>query len=133
MKKKHISVILFCLYLGAVAMLCFAHGEQLPDLPTTWFGIPADKVAHALMFLPFPVLSFQAFRPYRTGTAGKTAILAMFTVAGAGVALATEKIQSALEYRSYETLDLLADAAGLAAGAFICAILIFIQSKRKGK
>lgn len=133
MKHKHISVILFCLYLGAVAVLCFARGEQLPDMPTTWFGIPADKIAHMLMFLPFPILSYQAFHPYRTGVAGQYGLLAMFTAAGAALAFATEKLQGILEYRSYELADLAADGIGLAAGAAVCAIYIYIHSKRSGQ
>ena len=102
-------------------------------MPTTWFGIPADKIAHMLMFLPFPILSYQAFHPYRTGVAGQYGLLAMFTAAGAALAFATEKLQGILEYRSYELADLAADGIGLAAGAAACAVYIYIHSKRSGQ
>ena len=129
MERRLISIVLFCLYLGAVAVLCFAHGDQLPDLPSTWFGIPSDKVAHALMFMPFPILSYQAFRPKRA----EAVTLIIFTFTGAGVASATEKIQSMLAYRSYELQDLFADCIGLTVGAVICAAIIFINSKKAVK
>lgn len=133
MKRKLISVILFCLYLTAVAILCFVRGEQLPDLPSSWFGIPTDKIAHALMFLPFPILSYQAFYPYKTGTLGKIAMVTIFTIVGAGVALGTEKIQGLLQYRTYEIADLIADFIGIAAGASICMAYILIKSNRDVK
>ena len=133
MERRLISIVLFCLYLGAVAVLCFAHGDQLPDLPSTWFGIPSDKVAHALMFMPFPILSYQAFRPKRAENIWKAVTLTIFTFTGAGVASATEKIQSMLAYRSYELQDLIADCIGLTAGAVICAAIIFINSKKAVK
>lgn len=130
MKRKLISAILFCLYLGAVAVLCFIRGEQLPDMPSTWLGIPMDKLAHILMFIPFPLLSYQVFYPYKTGPAGKLGMLSVFTLVGAGVALGTEKIQEALQYRTYEVLDLAADSIGLIIGAVFCAVFILIESKR---
>lgn len=131
MKGKYISITLFCLYLITIAMLCFMRGEQLPDLPTTWFGIPADKVVHMLMFLPFPMLSYQVFHPDNAGKTRQYATLVLLTVIGAGVALATEKLQGVLEYRAEDKLDMAADFIGLIAGSAICFIYLFILSVRK--
>ena len=131
MTRKHISVLLFCLYLGAVAALCFVHGEQLPDLPSKWLGIPADKVMHALMFLPFPILAFQAFHSHDKRISGSLILLAVSAVVGAGVAVATEKLQGILEYRTYESLDLIADFIGIIAGTLICSAYIVVRMKRR--
>jgi hypothetical protein len=59
--RRIIFLLLFCLYIAAVAYLCFARPDEVPSLPETWFGLPADKVAHFLMFLPFPFLGYIAF------------------------------------------------------------------------
>ena len=131
MKGKYISITLFSLYLLTVALLCFMHGEQLPDLPKTWFGIASDKVVHMLMFLPFPMLSYQVFHPHKGGSARRYATLVLLTAIGAGVASATEKLQGLLDYRAEDKLDMMADFIGLSAGALICGAYIFILSMRR--
>ena len=42
-------------------MLCFTSSDKLPDIQKTIFGFPTDKVAHFLMFLPFPILFYMAW------------------------------------------------------------------------
>ena len=55
--KSILSRVLFLMYLGAIALLCFISGEKIPDIQREIFGIPTDKLVHFFMFLPFPVLS----------------------------------------------------------------------------
>ena len=59
--KTFLARILFFLYLAAVAFLCFMHVDKLPDVQKFIFGIPTDKIAHFLMFLPFPILAYLAY------------------------------------------------------------------------
>ena len=59
---KKISLALFCIYLVAVAALCFLRPSSLPEMNIkTFLGLPIDKVLHFLMFLPYPVLSGMSF------------------------------------------------------------------------
>lgn len=117
----------FVLYLTGVALLCFMHGDKLPDVTGTWFGLPADKVAHMAMFLPFMPLSYFTFRCRKGSTWLNVFILLILLVLGAGTAYLTEIIQEKLSYRTYDQLDLYADCAGLAAGFGIILVWIFIR------
>lgn len=130
MKRKHISVILFCLYMGAVALLCFARGEQLPQFPMNWFGIPADKIIHFLMFMPFPILSFTTFNPRENTIKGENIIILASFCTGIILSLSTELIQNTLGYRSYELADLMMDFAGIATGTAICLVRINRNRRR---
>ena len=60
-KARKIFRILLVLYLISILVLCFANLSSLPDVSNTLFGIDIDKVAHFLMFLPFPALFFLSF------------------------------------------------------------------------
>lgn len=116
----------FILYLAGVALLCFMHGDQLPDITGTWFGIPKDKVGHIAMFLPFMPLSYFTFRRRKGSALINLLILSVLLVLGAGTAYMTEIIQEKLSYRTYDAMDLYADFAGLAAGfSIIVAWLLF--------
>ena len=119
--KTILSRILFLFYLALVALILFMRPDRLPDLQKEIFGFPADKAAHFLMFLPFPVLSFMAFVP-PAKTAWKV-ILHSFAVLLAGAALAamTEYVQGLLPYRVKDFSDFRADI--LAIG--ISALLVF--------
>ena len=128
-KKRFISVTIFCLYLAAVAFLCFAKPEDIPQLPTSWFGLPADKVGHFLMFAPFPLLAYTVFENSDMSTARKLSILAVILCFGIGMASGTEKIQAALAYREASMDDFIADMTGLAVGGV--ATIIYIFTKRK--
>ncbi len=129
-RKQLISAIVFCLYLAAVAYLCFAKPETIPQLPQTWLRLPADKVGHFIMFLPFPALAFMAFEAKGMTKAGKWLLLATIIIAGMGMAVGTEHIQAQLEYRSAEGNDLLADGLGLVSGGICAAAYIFIRRNK---
>ncbi len=127
--KKIALSVLFCLYIAAVAYLCFAKPDQMPQLPKTWFGLPSDKVGHFLMFLPFPLLAFMTFEGKDISLGRKLMLLGVIVAAGAGMAVGTEHIQAQLGYRAAEHTDMLADTAGLIAGT--AATLTYILSGKK--
>lgn len=120
--KTILSRILFFLYLAAIAFLCFMKVDKLPEIQRVIFGIPADKLAHFLMFLPFPILAFLAYdhvtdKPWRC-----VLFAVMNLLCGAAVALLTEYIQGLLPYRSRDLADFKVDL--LAIG--ISTLLVFI-------
>ena len=125
-----ISIFIFCLYIAAVAYLCFARPDDMPQLPQLWLGLPADKVGHFLMFTPFPLLGYLTFEVKEMSVGRKLFLIAILIAFGAGLALGTEYIQARLEYRSSESSDLLADVIGLITGGIFTLIYIFL---RKGK
>ena len=130
--KTILARILFLVYLAAIAFLCFMHADKLPDMQKTLLGIPTDKVAHFLMFLPFPILAFLAY-DHATNKFWSALLFAVLTMAvGAGIAWGTEYIQGMLPYRTRDMADLRADllALGISTlGVFI--IDISNLSKRK--
>ena len=128
--RKQISLVLFCLYIAAVAFLCFTPGEQLPELPKTWFGLPSDKVAHGLMFFPFTILGYLSFTSEDNKTLQKVLVLAILIAVGCGMAYATESIQRILGYRAYDISDIKADLIGLGVGSFISTLFIIFSIKK---
>ena len=111
--KTILARILFFLYLAAIAFLCFMHADKIPDMQKTLFGIPTDKVAHFLMFLPFPILTFLAF-DHVTNKVWSAVLFAVLTFAvGAAIAWGTEYIQGMLPYRSRDVADFRADLLAL--------------------
>ena len=127
--SRIIYLTLFCLYMAVLAFLCFAKPEDVPQMPELWFGLPADKVGHFIMFAPFPVLGYVAFCRKDMSLGGQFLLVLGLTAAGAALAVGTELGQAMLQYRSAETDDLAADAAGLSCG--IAAVIVFIILKRK--
>ena len=110
---------LFCVYIVAVVLLCVIHTSNIPELPKSFFGIPIDKIAHFIMFLPFVILSYTSFAPEGKGIGRKIAVLAILLLLGCIFAFSTEKLQAMTAYRSYEIMDMVADATGLACGSLI--------------
>ena len=111
--KTILARILFVVYLAAIAFLCFMHADKLPDMQKTLFGIPTDKVAHFLMFLPFPILAFLAY-DHVTNKVWSAVLFAVLTFAvGAAIAWGTEYVQGMLPYRSRDIADLRADLLAL--------------------
>ena len=129
--RINIMSIAFCMYLAAVAVLCFMHGDSMPDMSGTWFGLQKDKVAHFLMFLPFTPLSYLTFRKKSSPIWTKILVLTLMLLIGAALAYSTEIIQERLKYRSYETSDLMSDGIGLAAGYTTIIIGLIIKKSRK--
>ncbi len=106
--------ILFFLYIAIVLVLCFGRFDNAPAVPWSILGIPTDKLAHFVLFFPFPILAFLAFDQY-TETPRQTLLFAGTTlVVGILVAMGTEWGQDLFtEYRRGEFGDFLADFIAL--------------------
>ena len=120
--KTILARILFFLYLAAIAFLCFMHVDKLPEVQQFIFGIPTDKVAHFLMFLPFPILAYLAY-DHLTNKVWSAIFFAIATfIIGALIANGTEYVQGTLPYRSMDINDFKADALALA----VSCVFVFI-------
>lgn len=128
-----LSRILFILYLGTVALICFMRPDRLPDLQKTIFGFPTDKVAHFMMFLPFPILSFMAFVP----SAKKVWVVALHSflvlLAGCAVAALTEYVQGFLPYRTKDFSDFKADLLALSISTLLVFLVDIFHFRNKRK
>lgn len=114
--QRRYYIMTLCLYLGAVLALCLIRPEGLPQVSPSFLGIPIDKVAHFLMFLPFVLLAYASLIKHDIQAGRKAAVLAILTIAGIGLAAGTEYMQSLTEYRSCDINDLYADIMGVLAG-----------------
>ena len=120
--KTILARILFFLYLAAIAFLCFMRVDRIPDLQQSLLGIPTDKIAHFLMFLPFPILAYLAY-DHLTNKVWSAILFAVATfVIGSLLAYGTEFVQGRLPYRSMDMNDFKADAIALA----ISSVFVFI-------
>ena len=128
-KVNYISLALFCIYIAAVILLCIIKTDSLPELPKLLLGIPLDKIAHFMMFLPFPILGYMTFHHTERGKLMDMAILGILFILGAGFALSTERLQAVTSYRSYEVADMIADFAGIVTG--VTAVIIYILTRNK--
>ena len=131
LKMRYISAFLLCAYIVAVAVLCFMKPSSLPQVEMDFFGIPMDKVVHFIMFLPFSILAYMTFWPADAGKLRKMAVLLIILIFGAGMAVATEKIQAMTGYRSGDIMDFAADMKGILTGAALTALFILLKKNRK--
>ncbi len=130
--KTILARILFFLYLAAIAFLCFMHVDKLPDVDKFLFGIPADKLAHFLMFLPFPILAYLAYDHLTNRFWSAVLFVAATFIIGALLAYGTEYVQGKLPYRSMDINDFKADALALAiSSVFVFIIDVTHLQKRK--
>lgn len=131
MKQRALFRILFFVYVAAVLFLCFGHFDSTPDVPTSFLGIPTDKLVHFGMFFPFPILAFLAFDRY-TGTVRATLLFSGITfLVGILLAFGTEWGQAHLtNYRSGDPMDLTADILAL---ALSCLIVVFWDIRKQKK
>lgn len=117
-----LSRILFFLYLVAVAFVCFMRPDRLPDVQKDILGIPSDKVAHFLMFFPFPILTFLSFGKPNKKPWGAVLFAFLNLLAGSAVAALTEYVQGLLPYRTKDFSDFKADFLALV----ISTLLVFL-------
>ena len=129
---KKISLALFCIYLVAVAALCFLRPSSLPEMNIkTFLGLPIDKVLHFLMFLPYPAIAYIAFRPENRRKWLHLLVLLAVFAAGIGLAMTTEKLQGLSEYRAYEVTDFYADILGMECCTIATALYIIFRRDKK--
>ena len=121
--------LLFVLYIITVCVLCFTGSPSLPEVDQFIFGIPLDKIAHFLMFAPFPVLAYYAFERLGGKTDHNVRFALLTFLTGELFALLTETVQHFLPTRSMELSDFLADTIGIT----LCtvAMAIFRNLRRK--
>lgn len=126
MTKRSLTVwrIIMLLYLLAVAYICFAPGDRMPQMPQWDLPIPMDKLVHFTMFLPFPIVAFFAFN--LKGSLKNIAVLFLIGVSLAGL---TEIIQSFSPTRSMEGMDFLADCIGI---GLSCLLLLLLRKACDG-
>ena len=127
--SRSILTIMFCVYLAAVFILCFINGDGMPKVQLTLLGIPADKLAHFCMFVPYPMLSFLAFRPQEASKRREIMLLCILAALGVGLAYGTEQLQGLTDYRSYELADFYADLTGICFGSLATLILILFRRR----
>ena len=120
---------LFVLYIIALCVLCFADAPDMPEVDKFILGIPMDKIAHFLMFAPFPVLAYYSFERLGGNTDHNVRFALLTFLAGELFALMTETVQYFLPTRSMDLSDFLADTIGIT----LCtaAMAIYCNLRRK--
>lgn len=133
--RKVTGTILLTAYLAAVAYCCFGQFSDLPDIgPNTFFGIPADKVAHFLMFFPFPILCHLAFAGWTSKPRHTVISVSVVFLTGAAIAAATEIGQTFTDYRSGDICDYIADTLSLAISSVIVLLSdLYVKKHRNAK
>lgn len=121
---------MFCIYIAAVMYLCLMKPEDMPQTEMYIFGIPADKVAHFLMFLPFPILAYKMLWKGERKLWADISILAGSMAVGIGMAFLTEHLQALTQYRTSDINDVYADMKGLGVGGLIITANILIKTIR---
>lgn len=129
LKQRHIWLCILCIYFGAVLTVCLIRPESLPEVQPDLWGIPIDKVAHFLMFFPYPIIAYRTFRPTFSSRWIHLLVLAAIFAAGTGIAMGTERLQGMSEYRSFEMEDFYADILGMECSAVITALCIIFRKQ----
>lgn len=132
--KTILARLLFFIYIIAIVFLCFMHLEKLPDVQKYILGIPTDKIAHFMMFFPFPILMYLAY-DHMTEKLWRAVIFSLISfLIGALVATGTEYGQSFLPYRTMDFSDFKADLLGLGiSGLIVLAVDIAHMKTRPNK
>jgi len=121
-----LKILLFTVYMAAVAWLCFGKFESVPNVPRIIWGIPTDKVVHFLMFLPFPILATLAFEFHSWWRT-----LSVSTLMANIMAFSFERLQSILtSYRVTDAADLNANILGISLGLLITVLVGLFAHKK---
>ena len=107
------------LYISAVAYLCFANFNSLPDVPRKFLGLEMDKIVHFCMFFPFPAMGFLAYGKKTESKAGSVALMITICSLGCIFAGLTELIQGMMPYRTEDIRDYRADVMAIALSSLI--------------
>ena len=128
--KALVFRIALILYIVAVAYLCFANLNRIPDVPKHLFGLEMDKIVHFCMFFPFPVLGFLSYGHKSESIWHSIAVIVTICALGAIFAGLTEIIQGMLPRRTEDIRDYKADLLAIGISSFIM-FLIDIRNVRK--
>jgi len=115
-RVKLLAIIITISYVGAVLFMCL-HNFSSSDmeLPTSFLGIPMDKVAHFIMFLPFCFVFWFLLCFSREDRSGH--VYAMILLLGLFFASITEAMQESFtEERCAEAYDLFSDSLAIHQG-----------------
>lgn len=129
MKRRILYITAFCIYIGAILYLCLTKPDNLPQTEFLIFSLPADKVAHFTMFLPFPILMYLMFFDRSRSRWQDMLILVAAIALGIGAAFGTEYLQALTQYRSSDINDTFADMKGLSTGAMIVLTHILLRKR----
>lgn len=97
-----------------------------PGAPDVVFGVPLDKVLHALAYAGFAALLAYALLPPGAPLSART--LALVVVVAVAFGAGVELLQGALPYRSMSLADAAADLAGAVAGTLP---FLFARGRRR--
>lgn len=125
--KALIFRIVTILYLVAVAYLCFANMNNLPDVPKTFLGMELDKIAHFCMFFPFPILGYLSWDRKSPSLAHSIALVITIAALGCIFAGLTELIQGMMPYRTEDIRDYKADIIAMV----ISSVVVFIYDRKR--
>ncbi len=129
--RKTVDYIMLLSYFCVVGFLCFWHFEDMQTAEKRILGIPADKIAHFCIFLPFPILAWLAFGRKITGKWASVLFLTGIFILGCLLGGAIELLQGLTTYRSCDINDFRADALGMAFSSILMIIVALARSRRK--
>lgn len=114
---------LFAIYIALVFFFClYSFGDTGINLSKFIFGIRADRIAHFIMFFPYPISAWLALKGnLRKLFPGYSQITVL--VSGFGLAFVAESLQKLNPARESDLFDLAANFAAIAAGTLV--IFIF--------
>ena len=111
--------ILFVIYLGLVFFFClYSFKDTGVDLSTYFFGIRADRIAHFIMFFPYPFSAWLAVKEELRERFGKLSHLILL-LSGILLAFTAETLQLLNPSRDFDPIDLVANISGLATASLI--------------
>lgn len=128
---KTTDYVMMLVYLCTVGFLCFWHFDDMQAAEKMILGIPADKVAHFLIFFPFPILAWITFgRRITKKWPAMLFIIGIFLlgcILGGGI----ELLQGLTTYRSCDINDFRADALGMSLSSILMIIFALARTGRK--
>lgn len=117
MRRKTFFALTFGAYIAAILILCLMRPDSMPEKEISFFGLPADKIVHFTMFLPFTALTYLATLDIRRKKNQEIILIAFYALTGIGIAFLTEFLQSLTDYRSADIKDTIANIAGVLTGS----------------
>lgn len=120
---KYLFRTLFVLYLVLLFFFSLYSFKNSPvNLSAYFFGIRADRIAHFIMFFPFPFSAWFAFSSKIKNITGRFAYLAIF-ITGIIIATTTELLQSFTPSRESDWYDLIANYTAVFMGTLLVMLI----------